>query len=40
MKFDKIGVEDRFGQSGLIDELLKEYGMNKDNLIAHIRKLL
>ena len=40
VKFDKIGVEDRFGQSGLIDELLKEYGMNKDNLIAHIRKLL
>lgn len=39
VKLEKVGVEDRFGQSGLIDELLTEYGMNKDNLIAHIRRL-
>lgn len=39
IRFAKVGVEDRFGQSGLIDELLLEYGMNKENLIAHIRAL-
>lgn len=39
VRFAKVGVEDRFGQSGLIDELLREYGMNKENLIAHIRAL-
>ena len=40
VKFAKVGVEDRFGQSGSIDDLLREYGMTKENLIAHIRPLL
>lgn len=37
---DKIGINDRFGQSGSIPDLLNEYGMTAENLIAHIRAIL
>lgn len=40
IRFEKIGVEDRFGQSGLIDELLAEYGMTPENLISRVHKIL
>lgn len=40
VRFAKVGVEDRFGQSGSIEDLFREYGMTKENLIAHIRAVL
>lgn len=39
LKYDRIGVEDRFGQSGLIDEVLEEYGMTTKNILTHARAL-
>lgn len=35
-----IGVCDRFGQSGTPEELLKEYGLTKENIIKSITKVL
>ena len=40
VRYDRIGIEDRFGQSGLIDELLEEYGMTAANIAAHAKALL
>ena len=39
LKFDMIGINDRFGQSGLIDEIMQEYGMTKENIIEHCKKM-
>lgn len=38
--FKKIGVQDRFGQSGKPDDLLKEYGLDTDSVLADIRTVL
>lgn len=34
-----IGVHDRFGQSGNTEELMKEYGLNTESIIAAIKKV-
>ena len=39
-KVDKIGVQDRFGQSGKPDELLEEYGLTAENIIKHVKEML
>ena len=39
-KVDKIGVQDRFGQSGKPDELLEEYGLTAENIVKHVKKML
>lgn len=36
----KIGVQDRFGQSGTVKELYKEYNIDKDYIIETARKLV
>lgn len=39
-KVDKIGVQDRFGQSGKPDKLLEEYGLTAENIIKHVKEML
>lgn len=39
-KVDKIGVQDRFGQSGKPDELLEEYGLTAENIVKHVKEML
>ncbi len=34
----RVGVEDRFGMSGKVPELLAEYGLTAENIAAHARK--
>ena len=36
-KFKKIGVQDRFGQSGKAKEVLREYGLTADQIAAVIK---
>ena len=36
----KIGVEDRFGQSGKPDALLEEYGLSTEQVLAKIKAIL
>jgi transketolase len=36
----RLGVGDRFGQSGQPDELFEEYGLNSDHIIATVKELL
>jgi len=38
--FDHVAVMDRFGQSGLSDELLEEYGITAANIKAHAEGLV
>ena len=38
-KFDRVGIMDRFGQSGSAD-LFKEYGLTAENIAAHAEALL
>lgn len=40
IKMDFVGVNDRYGQSGTKEELYKEYGLDKDSIIAKIHNLL
>lgn len=35
-----VGVDDRFGQSGTPDELIKEYGMGEENIEKAINKVM
>ncbi len=35
-----IGVHDRFGQSGETGELMKEYGLDADSIIAAVKKVI
>jgi len=35
--FTKIGIDDRFGQSGSIPDLLNEYGLSEEKVTARIR---
>ncbi|MEG2658837.1 MAG: transketolase C-terminal domain-containing protein, partial [Clostridiales bacterium] len=35
-----VGVEDRFGQSGKPADLLKEYGLTAENIIAQTKALI
>lgn len=34
-----IGMQDRFGESGSPDELLKHFGFTKEGIVAHIKEL-
>ena len=36
----KIGVNDEFGHSGPAADLLKEFGLCKDNIVAEVKKAL
>lgn len=38
-KFKKVGIMDRFGQSGKPMELLKEYNLTKEDIIAAVKSL-
>ncbi len=40
VKVKRIGVEDRFGQSGKPDALMAEYGLTTENIVAQVKKLL
>ncbi len=40
LRFDRIGIEDRFGQSGQSGEILREYGMTAENILNRARALL
>lgn len=35
-----IGVDDQFGQSGKLEELLKHYGLDKEAIIKSVKKIL
>ena len=39
-KFCKIGVNDRFGQSGKAADVLREYGLTADQIAAKIKETL
>ena len=39
-KFRKIGVNDRFGQSGKAADVLREYGLTSDQIAAKIKETL
>ena len=39
-RFDRVGVEDRFGQSGKPDDLFREYGLTAENIAARVKALL
>ena len=38
-KFLKIGVNDRFGQSGKAADVLREYGLTADQIAERVRQL-
>lgn len=40
LRFTKIGIEDRFGQSGSVQELLEEYGLSESKVLARIEAAL
>lgn len=37
--FEKVGIQDRFGQSGTPDELLEEYGLSTRCIIERMRAM-
>lgn len=39
-RFDRVGVNDRFGQSGSPAELYKEYGLTAEHIAAKVRALV
>ena len=39
-KFARVGVEDRFGQSGAPDVLFEQYGLTAENIAENVKKLL
>ncbi len=39
-RFDRVGVEDRFGQSGKPDALFAEYGLTAENIVSKLKALL
>ncbi len=38
--FQKMGIQDRFGQSGTPDALLEEYGLSTNCIVENIRKMV
>lgn len=36
----RMGINDVFGQSGKPEELLQQYGLNTDNIVANVNKLM
>lgn len=39
-RFDRVGVADRFGQSGSPEELYREYGLTSEHLAQRVKELL
>lgn len=39
-KFDRVGVEDKFGQSGAPSVLFEKYGLTAENIAAKVRALI
>ncbi|MDD3367973.1 MAG: transketolase C-terminal domain-containing protein [Lachnospiraceae bacterium] len=39
-KFSRIGIEDRFGQSGTPDALFAEYGLTAEHIVEECKKLM
>ena len=39
-KIKMIGIQDRFGQSGKPDQLMKEYGLTSDDIVAACKEIL
>ena len=39
-KFKKVGIQDRFGQSGKVPALLEEYGLSVDGVVAQAKEIL
>jgi transketolase len=39
LKFKKVGVNDCFGQSGLPDEMMEEYGLTAHYLVDHVKAM-
>lgn len=37
---EMLGVQDRFGQSGEVEELYKEYGLTKEDVIKAVKKVI
>jgi transketolase len=35
-----VGVNDSFGESGTPDQLMKKYGLESENIIAAVKKVL
>ena len=40
IKMKRIGINDKFGESGKPDELYKKYGLTKENIIKVVRSLI
>lgn len=40
VRFHRIGVQDRFGQSGKYQDMLEEYGLSAERVTAKIRELI
>ncbi len=40
VKIKRIGINDKFGESGKPDELYKKYGLTKENIIKTVKKLI
>ncbi|OGO80925.1 MAG: transketolase [Clostridiales bacterium GWC2_40_7] len=40
VEMKRIGIEDKFGQSGKPAELMKEYGLTSENIVLECRKLV
>ncbi len=38
-RFNRVGIEDRFGQSGKPEALLKEYGLTAENIVRSVLEL-
>ena len=38
--FERCGIEDRFGQSGPAEELLKYYGIDTQSVVERIRQIV
>ena len=39
-KFRKVGVNDRFGQSGKAADVLREYGLTADRIAAAVKETI
>jgi len=39
-KFARVGIEDRFGQSGTPAELFADYGLTAENIAENARRLV
>jgi transketolase len=40
VKMKRIGINDKFGQSGKPDELYQKYGLTKENIVKSVKKLI